>query len=214
MEAQKPVNPIDQDLDRLDTEIRRLKVEYDIFFNGGTTKPPMDTKGRVEAMIKRIFEVKGMSFGQRFRYNNLVARYNVMRELWRRQQQKREENGSRLPTVEAVAAAKSINVAIRCHDPKREPEKVNELYDYLLAAKRECGERVNGLKYDMFQNFIVSRATQIKQTLKTDAVDFIVAVENGKVKFTARAVTDASKGPERKTGKLHSGMLNRPTGQD
>ncbi len=213
MEAQKPVNPIDQDLDRLETEIRRLKVEYDIFFNGGATKPPMDTKGRVEAMIKRIFDMKGMSFGQRFRYNNLVARYNVMRELWRRQQQKREENG-RLPTVEAVAAAKSINVAIRCHDPKREPEKVNELYDYLLAAKRECGERVNGLKYDMFENFIVNRAAQIKQTLKTEAVDFIVAVENGKVKFTARAVADDSQIPERKIGKLTSGPLNRPANRD
>jgi hypothetical protein len=213
MEAQKPVNPIDQDLDRLETEIRRLKVEYDIFFNGGATKPPMDTKGRVEAMIKRIFDMKGMSFGQRFRYNNLVARYNVMRELWRRQQQKREENG-RLPTVEAVAAAKSINVAIRCHDPKREPEKVNELYDYLLAAKRECGERVNGLKYDMFENFIVNRAAQIKQTLKTEAVDFIIAVENGKVKFTARAVADDSQIPERKIGKLTTGPLNRPASRD
>jgi hypothetical protein len=213
MEAQKPVNPIDQDLDRLETEIRRLKVEYDIFFNGGAAKPPMDTKGRVEAMIKRIFEVKGMSFGQRFRYNNLVARYNVMRELWRRQQQKREENG-RLPTVEAVVAAKSINVAIRCHDPKREPEKVNELYDYLLAAKRECGERVNGLKYDIFQNFIINRAAQIKQTLKTEAVDFIVAVEHGKVKFTARAVADVSKNPERKNGKLTTGPLNRPASRD
>jgi hypothetical protein len=214
MEQQKPVNPIDQDLDRLDSEIRRLKVEYDIFFNGGMAKPPLDTKGRVEAMIKRIFDIKGMSFGQRFRYNNLVARYNVMRELWRRQQQKREENGSRLPTVEAVVAAKSINVAIRCSDPKREPEKVNELYDYLLAAKRECGERISGLKYDLFQNFIISRAAQLKETLKTEAVDFIVAVENGKVKFTARAVTNPTQVPERKTGKLNSGMLNRPAGRD
>ena len=213
MEPQKPVNPIDQDLDRLETEIRRLKVEYDIFFNGGAAKPPMDTKGRVEAMIKRIFEIKGTSFGQRFRYNNLVARYNVMRELWRRQQQKREENG-KLPTVEAVAAAKSINIAVRCHDPKREPEKVNELYDYLLAAKRECGERVKGLQYDTFQNFIINRAAQIKATLRTEAVDFIVAVENGKVKFTARAVGDSAQTPERKTGKLNSGMLNRPANRD
>ncbi|MEW6126096.1 MAG: MXAN_5187 C-terminal domain-containing protein [Acidobacteriota bacterium] len=213
MEPQKPINPIDQDLDRLETEIRRLKVEYDIFFNGGTAKPPMDTKGRVEAMIKRIFDLKGMSFGQRFRYNNLVARYNVMRELWRRQQQKREENGV-LPTVEAVAAVKSINVAIRCRDPKREPEKVSELYDYLLAAKRECGERINGLKFDTFQNFIFTRSDQIKQTLKTEAVDFIVVVENGKVKFTARAVKDPSKAPERKVGRLTTGALTHPHNRD
>jgi hypothetical protein len=46
MEA-KVENPIDQDLDRLENEIRRLKIEYDIYFNGGTVRPPLDTKGRV-----------------------------------------------------------------------------------------------------------------------------------------------------------------------
>ncbi|HEX8185520.1 MAG TPA: hypothetical protein VF747_12230, partial [Blastocatellia bacterium] len=81
----KQTNAIDEDLDRLEHEIRRLKVEYDIYFNGGMIRPPLDTKGRVETSIKRIYDSRGMSFGQRFRYNSLVARYNVMRELWRRQ---------------------------------------------------------------------------------------------------------------------------------
>ena len=46
----KSDSPIDQDLDRLEYEIRRLKVEYDIYFNGGTMRPPIDTKGRVETV--------------------------------------------------------------------------------------------------------------------------------------------------------------------
>src|SRR5712691_9421245 len=140
MEA-KTDSPIDQDLDRLEYEIRRLKVEYDIYFNGGTLRPPIDTKGRVETAIKRIYDTRGMSFGQRFRYNSLVARYNVMRELWRRQTQDREEIG-RPPTPEAQTAVREHITVIRCHDPRREPEKVSELYDHLVAAKREVGERV------------------------------------------------------------------------
>ncbi len=189
MESKANLNPTDLELDRLEAEMRRLKVEYDIFFNGGTVKPPMDTKNRVETMIKRLFDAKGLSFSQRFRYNSLVARYNVMRELWRKRTQEREESG-RPPTVEAVLAARSLNVTIRCHDPKKEPEKVSEIYDYLIAAKRECGERVSNLSFPMFQNFIMTRTTQIKEQLSSDAVDFIVAVENGKVKFTARAADD------------------------
>jgi len=178
-------NPIDQELDRLEYEIRRLKVEYDIFFNGGTLRPPNDTRGRVETAIKRIYDARGMSFGQRFRYNSLVARYNVMRELWRRQTQDREESG-RPPTAEAHTALREQVAIIRCQDPKQEPEKVSELYDQLVAAKRKCGEKLGALSLEVFTQFLTSRADQIKDNLSTDAVDFVVGVDNGRVKFAAR----------------------------
>ena len=178
-------NPIDQELDRLEYEIRRLKVEYDIFFNGGTLRPPNDTKGRVETAIKRIYDARGMSFGQRFRYNSLVARYNVMRELWRRQTQDREESG-RPPTAEAHTALREQVAIIRCQDPKQEPEKVSELYDQLVAAKRKCGEKLGALSLEVFTQFLTSRADQIKDNLSADAVDFVVGVDNGRVKFAAR----------------------------
>ena len=178
-------SPFDQELDRLEYEIRRLKVEYDIFFNGGMLRPPVDTKGRVETTIKRIYDNRGMSFGQRFRYNSLVARYNVMRELWRRQTQSREESG-KPPTQEAQAALREQVTVIRCHDPKLEPEKVSELYDQVVAAKRKCGEKLGALSLEVFTQFLTSRAEQIKDNLATDAVDFVVGVDNGRVKFAAR----------------------------
>jgi hypothetical protein len=185
----KQINPIDEDLDRLEHEIRRLKVEYDIYFNGGTIRPPIDTKGRVETSIKRIYDSRGMSFGQRFRYNSLVARYNVMRELWRRQTQEREESG-RPPTAEAITATRERLAVIRCRDPRREPEKVSQLYDHLIVAKRECGERIGALTLEVFTQFLTSRADQIKDRLETEAVDFVVGVDNGRVKFAARPASE------------------------
>lgn len=181
----KVENPLDQELDKLEYEIRRLKVEYDIFFNGGTVRAPLETRGRVETGIKRIYDARGISFVQRFRYNSLVARYNVMRELWRRQTQDREEIGRR-PTVEAQAAVREHVTAIRCRDPRLEPEKVSELYDNLIAAKRECGERLGAMSLEIFTQFIISRAEHIKDHLATEAVDFVVGVDNGHVKFAAR----------------------------
>ena len=182
-------NPIDQELDRLELEIRRLKVEYDIFFSGGTVKPPLDTKGRVETAIKRLYDMRGMSFGQRFRYNSLVARYNVMKELWRRQTQEHETVG-KPPTVEALVAARSQPFIMRCVEPRLEPEKINEIYDHLIAAKRECGERIGNLTLESFSNYINSRADQIRRRLASDAVDFVVYIDNGRVKFSARAPED------------------------
>lgn len=181
----KVVSPIDQDLDRLEAEMRRLKVEYDIYFNGGTAKPPIDTKGRVDTTIKRLYDVRGMTFGQRFRYNGLVARYNVMRELWRRQTQERETTG-RPPTGEAHSAGRSYSVVVRCRDLNAEPEKVSELYDQLIAAKRRVGERVGSLSLKKFDTFIKSRADEIKRSLASDYIEFVVGVDNGHVKFAVR----------------------------
>lgn len=191
MDSKQP-NPIDEELDRLEYEMRRLKVEYDIFFNGGTSRPPYDTKGRVETTIKRLYDARNISFGQRFRYNGLVARYNVMRELWRRQTQEREESG-RPPTAEAQVAVREHLAAIRFRDVQGEPEKISELYDTLIAAKRQCGERVGSLSLETFSQFLKGRAEQMKRELATDTIEFVVGVDNGRVKFTARAASEESR---------------------
>src|SRR5262245_45740684 len=185
----KAINPIDQDLDRLEQEIRRLKIEYAIFFNGGTLRPPLDTRGRVETAIKRIYDVRSKTFGQRFRYNGLVARYNVMRELWRRQSQEKEESG-RPPTAEAHSAMRDRTAIIHCSDPKLQPEKVSELYDHLIAAKRDCGERVGKLTLDLFTKFLTARTEEVKRHFSTESVAFVVGIDAGKVKFTARPVDE------------------------
>jgi hypothetical protein len=190
----KIVNPIDQELDRLEHEIRRLKVEYDIYFNGGTLRPPIDTKGRVETAIKRIYDARGKSFGQRFRYNSLVARYNVMRELWRRQTQDKEESG-RPPTAEAHTAMRDRLAIISCSNPRLQPEKVSEVYDELIAAKRDCGERVGKLTLDVFTQFLTARAEQAKHHFSTDDVEFVVGIDNGKVKFSARPAAKTEETP-------------------
>ena len=68
---------IDDQLNRLDEDIRKLKVEFEIYFNGGAKKPPYDMKYRTDTLVKRLYDARGMTFGQRFKYNSLVARYNV-----------------------------------------------------------------------------------------------------------------------------------------
>src|ERR1043166_9044395 len=45
---------VEEQLARLEEDIRRLKVEFDIYFNGAAKRPPYDTKSRVETLIKRL----------------------------------------------------------------------------------------------------------------------------------------------------------------
>jgi hypothetical protein len=177
---------IDEQLTRLEDDIRRLKVEYDIFFNGGSAKPPTDTRYRVESLIKRLYDSRGMTFGQRFRYNSLVSRYNVYKELWRRSLKEKEEGGrEREPAPGADGGF--VAATVRCSDPEAEPEKVRELYDVIVSAKRACGERIGNMPYDRFEQMIAAQVRQIKSQLKCAAIDFTVDVADGSVRFKARA---------------------------
>src|SRR5438270_893908 len=87
----------EEQLNRLEEDIRRLKVEFDIYFNGAARRPPYDTKGRVETIIKRLADERSLTFAQRYRYNSLVARYTSFLQLWRRTMQDREEGRGHAP---------------------------------------------------------------------------------------------------------------------
>ena len=82
---------IDELLSRLEEDLRRLKIEFDIFFNGASKRPPYDTKGRVDTLIKRLGDDRTLTYAERFRFNSLTARYNAFRDLWRRTMKGREE---------------------------------------------------------------------------------------------------------------------------
>lgn len=76
---------LEKTLNRLEEDIRRLKIEFGIYFNGGMKRAPHEARGRVEAAIKRVADDRSLSYAQRFQFNTIVNRYTAFRELWRRQ---------------------------------------------------------------------------------------------------------------------------------
>ena len=75
---------LDQHLGRLEEDIRKLKIDFDIFFNGATKRAPLEARARLESRIKRIADNRNLSFAQRYYFHTLVARFTSYRELWRR----------------------------------------------------------------------------------------------------------------------------------
>ena len=82
---------IDEELTLLESGIRRLKIEYEIFFNGGSKRLPHDLRWRVESLIKKYGDHRQMTFAQRFRYNTLSAKFHTYSGLWRRMLKSKEE---------------------------------------------------------------------------------------------------------------------------
>ena len=181
---------VEEKLKRLEDDIRRLKIEFDIYFNGASKRPPYDTKGRVETMLKRLGDDRTLTFAQRYLYNSLASRYTAFRELWRRTMQGREEGRDAGAAARASArdeASHGGNAAtFVCDDAHRDVPTVKQLYDALLEAKMKCGEPTDDLSFPRFHHLIATKTDNMKERLGCDRVRFSIDVEGGRVSFKAK----------------------------
>ena len=96
---------IQKDLQLLAADLKRLEGEYNMFFSGRLPRPPWETRGRVEAVIKRYDRGSSMGTGDRFRFEMLQSRFQSLVELWDRGLRSREE-GRAGPFAQPLPKAK------------------------------------------------------------------------------------------------------------
>jgi hypothetical protein len=183
---------IDEQLVRLEDDVRKLKVEFDIYFNGSSKRPPYDTKGRVETIIKRLADERQLTYAQRYQYNSLVARYTSFRDLWRRTIQEREEGRGAYAQREKAkreqeAAAAPERTTFVCADARTDVPTVKSLYDKLVEAKRQCGENVEDFSFAQFHRMLAQKTETLKERLGCERVSYSVQLEGGRVQFKAKA---------------------------
>src|SRR5262245_8156190 len=96
----------DREMSRLETEIKRLEVEYNMFFAGRLPRLPWETRARVEQLVKRYDRMNLPNTAQRFRFGTVQARFMAFCELWERNLRAKEEGrGPRGRTAGAPTSA-------------------------------------------------------------------------------------------------------------
>ncbi|HEU4400462.1 MAG TPA: MXAN_5187 C-terminal domain-containing protein [Candidatus Polarisedimenticolia bacterium] len=93
----------EEELQRIDQDIRKLKIQYDLYFIGSNPKPPTDQRDAIDKMLKKYQGVHIKSLAERFLYNSLVNKFNAFSELWNKAMRVREE-GARVHPLAARAA--------------------------------------------------------------------------------------------------------------
>ncbi len=182
---------VEEEFSLLEDAIRKLKIEFDIYFNGGLPRPPFDAQWRVESVIKKYSDAQRLSFAQRFRYNSIAQRYAMFADMWRQRIKAREEGREPRRREEpkpqpAAAAAAPGSFSVQWTDPDQEQEKVERLFNVLVEAKKRCGEQADSLPLDTFKKFVKSKTEQLKKDLSCQKVEYVVEVENGQVRLKAR----------------------------
>jgi hypothetical protein len=181
---------LDQDLTRLEAELRQLEAEYNMYFAGRLAKPPWETRSRVEAMVKRHDRAHIANYGDRFRFHMLQSRFQAFVDLWDRGLRAREEGRAgpfghgRSGAAGKKAEDRVMHVA-SFRDPVHEVDKLTELYESLAEARREVGE--DQVPFHKFAELVKGQVKKLRDGGSPE-VAFRVAVKNGKVNFTARAL--------------------------
>ena len=130
--------------------------------------------------------------GDRFRFSTLQSRYAAFIDLWDRGLRAREE-GRPGPFMHQRAGKEPerkgpedrILHVSSFRDPVREIDKLTELYERLAEARREVGE--DAPPFHKFADLVKSQVKKLRQSGSPE-VAFRVAVKEGKVSFTARAL--------------------------
>jgi hypothetical protein len=202
---------VDEELNLLDDALRRLKVEYDVFFGGGSKKAPTDSEWRVQMLVKKYSDSQKLTFVQRFKYNTIAQRYAIYSDLWR-QKMKIKEEGYRRPQdaqlgISGLRTAEEHNAAealaggateaaapasppepfrLVCVEPNAEREAIRSLYQAILDAKQQACQSTAGT-FDSFYAFVKRKTAQLQRDLGCSEVEYSVETQEGQVKLKARA---------------------------
>jgi hypothetical protein len=193
----------DEELTLLDENVRRLKIEYDIFFGGGSKKPPADVEWRVQNLLRKFSDGQRLNFAQRFRFNTIQQRYALFSAQWQQKLKIREE-GYRRPqdamlgiqgmrTDEQHAAQEALkhrgedNRPFVTHfsDPDASPAQVETLYQALADARKHAGDQGAG-SLDSFRTFVRQKTSQLRKEYGCASVEYSVETLNGQVKLKAK----------------------------
>jgi hypothetical protein len=196
---------VDEELSLLESQLRRLKIEYEVYFNNPQKKPPSDLEWKVVALLRKFSDGSRLSFAQRYRFNEIAQRYAVYSDLWRKKSRIREE-GYRRPQdallsvqgvreeeheqrghkVYGIAHHDNQPFVVQCSDAAAEGDKVERLYQALTDAKKKNGESVAG-SLDSFKSFVQKKTEEIRKQSNCEKVEYAVEVQDGKVKLRAKA---------------------------
>ncbi len=194
----------DDELDKLEEDIRRLKNRYDQFFNGITKLPPSFERHQIEAMIHEISKQKMRDNTRRFRFNTILSRYNQFREMWARKMREREEGPldfrRRQAAMESTPAALPpppplATVTSARPDPyvKMTPgangEEIRKLYGEIERAHLEMGKQPN-ISIEQLTTMIEKQSDVVRAKYSVKTVAFRVETIDGKVKLKAKPLQD------------------------
>jgi hypothetical protein len=187
---------IESDLAVLEGTLRQLETEYEQFLAGKVRVQPMKTEAEVQRMI-RVYSSRGIQNPSlRFRYTNLVARYNSFKNVWERKVRELEEGRSFGRPMRATPRPPRRSTT-PTPPPKRdfiasdlgaEKRNMEEIFSSYKDLRSECGESTERLRLENFTRLLSEKVDRLKESKKCEKVEIRIRREKDKCRILVRPV--------------------------
>ncbi|HET8775995.1 MAG TPA: MXAN_5187 C-terminal domain-containing protein [Thermoanaerobaculia bacterium] len=192
----------DDELDKLEEDIRILKNKYDQFFSGIAKMPPHIERHAVERFIHELNKQKIRDNGRRFRLNTLVSRYNQFREMWARRIREREEGpldfrrrqallegpAPRVEPPRASVTSVQADPYVKM-SPGTNGEEIRRLHQEIERANAAMG-KINSVSVEQLAAMVQKQTELVRSKYNVNTVAFRVETVDGKVKLKAKPLQD------------------------
>jgi hypothetical protein len=175
------------DTQRLDSGIRQLKVQYDMFFAGALAKPPLELRTKLENIILRQSRSGKGSYQERFHFNGLVSRFSTLCELWGRNQRSMEEGNQRhAGLLDKFEIRERLLARCQVKTPEEAVPEIRRLYNRYVDAKNPLGENRRPLSFEKFMHSVTLQTDRLRQSAGCDQIELRLVVRDDKVQLKAR----------------------------
>ncbi len=173
---------IREDIEILDSKISRLKIEYEQYFSRILKREPVKLREEVDRLILLYSNQPITNTALKFRFHNLVAKYNAYKQYWQRILRAIEE-GTYVRKAEGISASTTSAPPPPPDTPPKPEDQMREVYQKFVEARKRCNEPVDGLSFESLARTIEKHKKKIEEKYRTKDVAVKVYIKDGKAKI-------------------------------
>jgi hypothetical protein len=192
------------DLQALERAIAAVNAEYDAFLYGTGARPPVESRKKVERLIRAMGAAEQESAAERYRFSTLQVRWNALCERWERLQTEKEagrrpgiyghfrpasDSPGHLAETGALNGSPSTSVRLGVQGDASAPasaEHRRALFEKYVAARRAAGDTGPTPEFVRFSESLDRESERLRERFGGAEVEFEVTERDGKIKLVAK----------------------------
>lgn len=167
--------------------IKEVDAIYRVFKINKETKEPIAKRRMLEQLYDKVRNISYQSMVNNYKKNNLLQRYNTLKEKWDIFVDEKETGiikGTKVEYAEIKPQTHSEPETVKKPKPETETDNYKNIYNSFKEANEKLGKKVAG--FEKFKQTLEHMEKKLKAKTNAKGIDFIIKIENGKPALKAK----------------------------